>query len=268
MSFKPLKQGQMYTVGPDGDLVEVTQAPEKVQPVPVEDLPPDMRPEATPAEQKLDALNEGVRKLTETLNQASVRDEASVVDLTIPEEDRMAFLKAIISNKPYRKQFKIFDGNVAFSFKTLSTAELDAVSEAIVIQSGRVPYSTMLAMAGAHMRFCMTCSLCDIEFNDEETGITKKLYKSIDAMYPDKARKDTFYVRDPSGNMIKKEITVQATPGQKVIWAAQEKFADVSVPLYNILFEKYQKFDAEILQMTKESGSPNFFLTGGDGSSS
>lgn len=268
MSFKPLKPGQIYKVGADGELVEAEEKPAAVQAVPEEDLPPDMRTNAKQqeAEQKLEELNSNVKKLTDALAEAPMPVEEAN-DLTISEEDRMAFLKAVIANKPYKKEFKIFNDNIKFTLKTLTTSELDAVSEAIVIQSNRIPYSTMLAMAGAHMRFCMTCSLCEIEFNDDETGIKRQAYRSVDSMYPDKAKKDTFYVKDGNG-MAKKEVTVQASPGQKVIWAAQDKFADISVPLYNIIFEKYQQFDAEVLQMTKESGNSSFFLTGGAGLSS
>lgn len=268
MSFKPLKPGQVYKLGDDGELVEADMKPTAVQTVSEDELPPDMRSNVKQqeAEQKIEELNNNVRKLTDALADVPTPAE-DAVDLTISEEERMAFLKAIIANKPYKKQFKIFNDSVKFTLKTLTTSELDAVSEAIVIQSNRIPYSTMLALAGAHMRFCMTCSLCEIEFNDDETGIKRQAYRSVDSMYPDKAKKDTFYVKDGNG-MAKKEVTVQASPGQKVIWAAQDKFADISVPLYNILFEKYQQFDAEVLQMTKESGNSNFFLTGGAGLSS
>lgn len=266
MSFKALKPGKMYKAGPDGELVEVETPPAGVAPLPEDDLPPDMKSSRQEAKDKLDKLTQSMDSLTEQLK-AIPEPEEPKIDITISEEDRRNFLRAIISNQPYKKQFKIFDDKITFTLKTLTTAELDAVSEAIVIQSGRIPYSTMLALAGAHMRFCMTVSLCEIQFNDEEKGITKKAYKSTDSMYPDKAKKDTFYVKDANG-MVKKEVTVQASPGQKVIWAAQDKFADISVPLYNIIFDKYQKFDSEVLQMTKESADPSFFQTGGVGPSS
>jgi hypothetical protein len=270
MSFKALKPGQVYKVGEDGELVEANVSAAALKPVDEEELPPDLRSnnKQAEAERKIQDLTDSVKKLSDSLDNSLSSTPTVKQDLTISEEERMAFLKAIIGNKPYKKEFKIFNDSIKFTLRTLTTAELDAVSEAIVIQSGRIPYSTMLAMAGAHMRFCMTCSLCEIEFTDEETGIIKKAYKTVADMYPDKAKKDSFYVRDSSGNMSKKEVTVPATPGQKVMWAAQDKFADISVPLYNIIFEKYQKFDAEVLQMTKESGNADFFLAGGAGPSS
>ena len=267
MSLKPLKEGKIYKAGPDGELIEVDAVPSQVAAVPDEDLPPDMRTKQADAEKKIEQLNENVEKLTETLKQIPEPKEPEI-DVNITEEERTQFLRAVVANQPYKKQFKVFGGDISFTLRTLTTSELDAVSEAIVIQSGRIPYSTMMALAGAHMRFCMAASLCEIQFTDSEKGIIKKSYKSADAMYPDKAKKDSFYVKDPNTNgMTKKEVTVAASPGQKMLWAAQDKFADISVPLYNVIFEKYQQFDAEVLQMTKESANPNFFQTGGAGPS-
>lgn len=263
MSFKALKPGKLYKTDEAGNLVEADVATENLQPVAEDDLPPDMRPSAKEAQQKIEDINDNLKKIADNLQQPATPPEP---ELMIPEQEKMKFLKAVVANKPYKKTFDIFGGNIKVTFKTLSTAELDAVSEAIVIQSGRVPYSSMMAMAGAHMRFCLASSLCELEFHGDE-GISLKSYQSVSDMYPSVPKKESFYVKDSSGNMQKKEASVYGSPGQKVIWAATDKFADISTVLYNVLFEKYQRFDAEILQMTKETADPNFFLNGAGGPS-
>jgi uncharacterized pyridoxamine 5'-phosphate oxidase family protein len=259
-----MKPGKMYKMGPDGAL------PKDTAPLAEDDLPPDLRKGAKPeVDKKLDELSDGVRKLNETLSAKQAEPAQPPVFqppvLEIPREEKIAFMKSVISNKPYSKKFEVFGRGIKLTFRTLSTSELDAVSEAIVIQSSRIPYSNMIALAGAHMRYAMASSLAEVEFVSEEQGISLRSYPTVSEMYPDVPKKDVFYVKDSNGAMQKKETMVQPTPGQKVLWAAADKFADVSVPLYNVMFEKYQKFDAEVLQLTKEAGDPDFFQNGVDG---
>lgn len=261
MDFKPLKQGKMYKEDESGNLVEVDAPPEQVTPVAEDDLPPDMRQSAQQAQQKIEELNENVRQLNDSLQQGAKVPEP---DLVISDQEKMKFLKSVVSNKPYLRTFELFGGKIKATFKTISTSELDAVSEAIVIQSSRIPYSSVMAIAGAHMRFCLAVSLSELYF-DSEDGITIKSYPSVFDLYPSVPKKETFFVKDSAGNVQKKEASVYGSPGQKVIWAATDKLADISTPLYNVLFDKYQRFDAEILQMTKETADANFFLSGADG---
>jgi hypothetical protein len=261
MDFKALEPGKIYKADEAGNLVEVYSPPEQIAPVAEDDLPPDMRQSAKAAQQKIENLSQNIKQLNDNLQQGAKVPEP---DLVISEQEKIKFLKSVVSNKPYRRTFELFGGKVKATFKTISTSELDAVSEAIVIQSGRVPYSSMMALAGAHMRFCLSVSLCELQF-DSEDGITLKSYQDVFDMYPSVPKKETFFVKDAAGNMQKKEASVYGSPGQKVLWAATDKFADISTPLYNVLFEKYQRFDAEVLQMTKETADANFFPNGDDG---
>jgi len=264
MDFKALKPGKLYKTDEAGNLVEAeVPQQENLQPVAEDDLPPDMRASAKDAQKKIEDINDNLKKIADNIQQPAKLPEP---DLVIPEQEKMKFLKAVVANKPYKKTFDIFGGSIKVTFKTLSTAELDAVSEAVVIQSGRVPYSSMMALAGAHMRFCLASSLCELEFHGEE-GISLKGFPAIADMYPTVPKKESFYVKDSAGNMQKKEASVYGSPGQKVLWAATDKFAEISTVLYNVLFEKYQRFDAEVLQMTKETSDPDFFPNGAGGPS-
>ena len=255
MDFNPLKPGKTYKEDKDGNLVEVNP-PMTLTPVPDDDLPPDMRANA-----KIDEIAENIKKVSAAL-QTKAEPPEPVVELS--QQDKEAFFRAVISNRPYKKSFSAFNGKIKFTFKTLTTAEMDSISDAVVTQSSRVPYSSMLAMAGAHMRFAMTVSLTEIRY-DNEDGITINGYPDVVAMYEDGPKKDTYYVRDANGIMQKKDATVLGTAGQKVIWAAVDKFAPISVPLYNVIFDHYQKFDLEVVRMTREAANPDFFLNGADG---
>ena len=243
----------MYKEDADGNLVEVT-APVETAPVPDADLPPDKRAEYAVAQDKIDSIAENIEKMSQKM-------------AAEPIEIKEALLKAVISNTPYKKTFSVFKNKIKITFKTIATKEIDAVSEALVIQSGRIPYSSMLALAGAQMRFAMASSLCEIQYHSED-GIKIVGHLSVDNTYPDTSKNDSYYFRDTTGNMIKKDVVVAATPGQKVLWAAIDKFSDLSVPVYNVVFAKYQEFDAEVARMTREASNDDFFPSGGDGPSS
>ena len=262
MNNAPLKPGQMYKEDADGNLVEVT-APVETAPVPDADLPPDRRAEYAVAQEKIDTIAENIEKISKQL----VTEPVEVKEVEIPIDEKEAFLKAVISNTPYKKTFSVFKGKIKITFKTLATKEIDAVSEALVIQSGRIPYSSMLSLAGAQMRFAMASSLCEIQYHNED-GIKIVGHLSVDNTYPDTSKNDSYYFRDATGNMSKKDVVVSATPGQKVLWAAIDKFSDLSVTIYNVVFAKYQEFDAEVARMTREASNDDFFPSGGDGPSS
>jgi hypothetical protein len=257
----PLEPGKKYKLNAEGEFVEVSSIPDNVVPVSDDDLPPDMRSEAKSTVEKLTEAVDKISKLVDSKSIAeanAVESKPAETKYDVSDEERAAFLKSIISNTPYKKTFTTFNGAVKIVFKTLSTSELDSISEALAIQSARVPYSSMLMLAGAHMRFAMASSLVRLEFKSEE-GITIKEFPSINKMYGDESREDSFFVKDKEGILQKKEAVLTSTPGQKVLWAAVDKFSDIGVPMYNLLFEKYQKFDAEVLQLTKEASNPDFF---------
>jgi hypothetical protein len=147
-------------------------------------------------------------------------------------------------------------------------AELDAVAEAIVIQSGRVPYAGMTAVAGAHVRFCMACSLTGLEFHSKEgVSMRGQGWESVLSMYDVKSKRDSYYVKEKDGSMQLRESVLPAVPGQKVLWAAVDKFSNISAPLYNMLFFLYQRFDSELAKMQSEASNPDFFTNGGAGPS-
>jgi len=260
----PLEPDKKYKLNEAGDFVETDKLPENIAPIPEEDLPPDMRSDAKKTVEKLTEAVNKISKIVEERKES--KPSNSEPEYSVSKEEKLAFLKSIVSNCPYKKTFNAFNGAVKMTFKTLSTSELDAISEAIVIQSTRVPYSNMIALAGAHMRFAMASSLVEIQFQGED-GVTIKGFQSVEKMYGDESKKDSFLIRDKDGVMQKKESVLSSTPGQKVLWAAVDKFSDLSVPMYNLMFEKYQRFDAEVLQLTKEAGDPDFFQTGADGRS-
>lgn len=258
---KPLVPGKKYKLDANGNFIEEGQTATPPEQVPEDELPPDVVARKA-AESKIDKMADAVEKLSAAVeNKVNKETELQDPVVEVSDDDRFNFLKAILSNNPFKKSFKVLGGKISFTFKTLSTSELDAVSEALAIQSGRVPYASVLAMAGAHMRYAMTSAICDIEYKSDD-GISKTVFKCIDSMYGEEPKKDFFYVRDTSGAMQKKEALLLPSPGQKVLWAAGEKFSNISVPLYNLLFEKYQKFDAVVTQLTKEAADPDFFQTG------
>lgn len=269
----PLTPGRTYRLSESGKFVEVDPpAPESAAPVPDDDLPPDLRPgakEAKPDTSKTDAAKAVVENLKQV--QEALKDTlgptTSLPQVQVTDEERQNFLRAILSGDPYTKRFDLFGGSVKAHFKSLTMAELDAIAEAIVIQSGRVPYASMTAVAGAHLRFCMACSLAGLEFHSKD-GVKMRSWEPVLSMYDFQSRRDSYYTKEKDGTMQLREGVLPAVPGQKVLWAAVEKFSDVSAPLYNMLFSLYQRFDSEMAKMQSEASSPDFFTNGGAGPSS
>jgi hypothetical protein len=277
----PLEPGKRYTKMPNGEFIEVNDAIETA-PVPEEDLPPDLRgkpvPSEAPAQEKTKptkpkskatskkevAQPEATPKLSEAevvskVEEALNTPKAPQIKLT--DADKYAFIKALVSGLPYKKQYPVFGGKLIVTFRTMNTEELDALSEALVIQSLRIPFASTYAMAAAHMRLSMSLAVDEIQYSREE-GITVEGFKSPLTEYSDQPCEDTFYVKDKSGATVKRTQRVEATPGQKVLWAANSRFNKIEVPIYNILFNLYQKFDAEVNQLVKETADPDFFTTG------
>jgi len=269
--MQPLQPGKKYKQGPNGEFIEVTDVPATAVPVPDEDLPPDMRgkqetaeakpakPAKKPAKKAEPKPEPVVEELVKKLEQAVEPPKEPAIKLT--DAEKYSFIKALVSGLSYKKQYPVFGGKLIITFRTLNTEELDAISEALVIQSLRIPFASTFAMAAAHMRLAMAVAVEEIQYAREE-GITVDGFKSPLIEYTDQVREDTFYVKEKSGATVKRTQRVDATPGQKIIWAANARFNKIEVPIYNILFNLYQKFDAEVNQLVKETSDPDFFLNG------
>lgn len=286
MNQKPLKKGQVYEQLPNGEFIPVDAAKDSVTSVPVEDLPPDLRPEAAkmpqpvevkPSEQTSNskvstrkAKKSSEPKKAETiiddmqtrLNEGKVKLEEALKP-KITEADRYAFLRAVVANKPFKKEYTLLDDKLKVIFRTVTAAEAEAVTEAIVIQSGRVPYSNLVAMSAAHFKYSMTCAISEMTTTTDE-GIVIKKFESPLTLYSEEPRKSSYYLKE-NGELKLKETLLHAVPGQKVLWAAVDHFADINIVIYNMLFKCFQQFDALVAAMAKEAAEPNFFPHGVNG---
>lgn len=267
---KFMKRGQAYKQLPNGDFVEVNS--NNTAPVPQEELPPDLRSKevSEPAAPAIAAPSND-KKAAEILNDIKAKVDEGVAKVeadqkpksTTTEADRYAFLRALVANKPFKKEYALFGGKMKVSFRTVTAAEAEAVTEAIIIQSGRVPYSNVVAMSAAHLKYSMACSLAEITREAEE-GITIKKFDSPLSMYSDDPRADTYYVKENS-NLIMKQGVVHALPGQKVLWASVDHFSDIPIPIYNMIFKCFQQFDTLVAELAKEATDPDFFTNGESG---
>lgn len=272
MSNLPLSKGQAYHRLPNGDFVPVNPPAESVAPIPQEELPPDLRsssaeppvmqtsttpvtepePKSEP-ENILEQIQEKIKEIKEK--------PASSVKPT--DEDRVVFLKALLADKPFRKIYSMLGGKLKVEFKTPTTAETEAVNEAIVIQSSRVPFGSLMAMSAAHLKHTMAC--CIIELTTEkEDGIVVRQFESPLTKYSDAPRKDTYYIKE-NDQLALKSGTLAASAGQKVIWATLEHFSNIQLPIYNMIFSAFQKFDLLVSELSKEAMDPDFFTNGVDG---
>lgn len=276
MNSFPLKKGQTYKQLPNGEMVAVD-----AESINVDEIPQAVSNTVSEPLSKSDTSSEfsstvesqesEQEKATKILNDIQSKMEAAAQKLKdvepvkpiITDEDKYNFLQAIISNKAFKKEYSLLNGKLKVVFKTITTAEAEAVSEAVVIQSERVPYSTMISMGAAHMKYSMSCAIAELASETDE-GIKIKRFESPLTKYSDEPRKDTYYVRD--NNQLKSKTgMLEASPGQKVIWASTESFSDIQIPIYNMLFGCFQKFDALLAELVKESSNPDFFLIGADG---
>ena len=266
----PLNPNQLYTQAEDGTFTPINDQTTTVAPVAQDDLPPDLRNPATPkipepeTQSSIDATKvvEEIRQKIEDAT-SKVAAEKSAAANRITDQDRKEFLKNLLTGKSYRKQYPLFGGKMQVTFKTITTAESEAITEAIVIQSNRVPFSNSFAIGVAHMKYSLTCCLDQI-LSETEEGITIREFKSPLTAYPDTPKQESYYVKE-AGNLTKKTGMLAGAPGQKVLWAAVDNFTDIEIPIYNLLFTLFQKFDADVLQLASEAADPNFFQAGVDG---
>ena len=112
MNNSPLTPGQMYKEDADGNLVEVT-APVETAPVPDADLPPDKRAEYAVAQDKIDSIAENIEKMSQKM----AAEPIEIKEVEIPINEKEAFLKAVISNTPYKKTFSVFKNKIKITFK-------------------------------------------------------------------------------------------------------------------------------------------------------
>ena len=194
---------------------------------------------------------------------AKIKEAEEAAKPKVTDDDRYTFLQALVANKPFKKQYSLLNNKVKITFKTLTTEEAEAVTEAIVIQSDRVPYSNLIAMGAAHVKYSMACGIVDITTETEE-GIVVKQFKSPLVKYSNEPKKDTYYVKE-DGQLKPKTGILNASPGQKILWASVESFSDIQIPIYNMIFGCYQKFEALVGELVKEASDPDFFLNGADG---
>lgn len=257
MNTFPLKKGQTYKELPNGEVVVVDEAPAATPEPAVEQQPTPADNNDRKATQILDDIK---TRMDEAFNKVEAAKETAP---TPTEEDKYMFVKALLSDKPFQKEYSLFDGKMKVVFKTITAAEAEAVTEAIVIQSSRVPYTNLVAMSAAHMKYSMACSIVKITTENED-GISIKSFDSPFKKYDDSPRKDTYYVKE-EGQLKTKTGLVAAAPGQKVIWASIESFSDIQIPIYNILFKCFQQFDALVAQIAKDAAQPDFFPDGAAG---
>jgi hypothetical protein len=269
MNSFPLKKGQTYKELPNGEVVAV-EPPADVATPPADAVETPSEPAATPnAAPAVEDNNVKATKILDEIQSKLIENfnkvEAMKESLPLPtEEDKYKFVRALLANTPFQKEYSLFGGKMKVVFKTITAAEAEAVTEAIVIQSGRVPYTNLLAMSAAHMKYAMTCALVSIT-TESEDGISIKHFESPFKKYDDTPRKDTYYVKE-DGQLKLKSSLIAPAPGQKVIWAAVDSFTDIQIPIYNILFKCFQQFDGLVAEIAKEAAEPDFFLNGAAGS--
>lgn len=259
MNSFPLKKGQTYTELPNGEVIAVEETAntiEAVEPAP-ELASDDLNDNNAKATKIIDQIQ---NKLDESLKSVESAKNNSYVPT---DEDKYQFVKALLAGKPFQKEYSLFSNKMKVVFKTITAAEAEAVTEAIVIQSGRVPYTNIMAMGAAHMKYSMACSIVSIT-TENENGISIKAFESPFKKYDDSPRKDTYYVKE-DGQLKTKTSLVASAPGQKIIWASVDSFSDIQIPIYNILFKCFQEFDALVAQIAKDASDPDFFLDGAAG---
>lgn len=256
MNTFPLKKGQTYKELPNGEMVVVDETSVE----PSEAIEEQSVPEDSNNRKATEILDDIKTRMDQAFNKVEAEKDTTPVPT---EEDKYMFVKALLSGKPFQKEYSLFDGKMKVVFKTITAAEAEAVTEAIVIQSGRVPYTNLVAMSAAHMKYSMACAIVKITTENEE-GISIKSFDSPFKKYDDNPRKDTYYVKE-DGQLKTKTGLIAASPGQKIIWASTENFSDLQIPIYNILFKCFQQFDALVAQIAKDAAQPDFFLDGAAG---
>lgn len=239
---------------------EEVEKKESMVPLPEEDLPPDMRPSATeqPAFTGQKTPTQALEELDALVNSANKIKEQKYKEVKseISREDKESFIRALLSNKPFTKKYSCFGGHINLTFRTLQSKEQQAVVDAVLLTSERVPYSSLQATALAHFRFMTVASLLSIERNGDD-GSSTTVFKSPLVEYIEK-RVTTYYVMS-DGKIKTVTEALEPSPGQAMIWASELRLQDLNTPLVDAITAVSQKFQSLLEVMAREAADPDFF---------
>ena len=182
--------------------------------------------------------------------------EANKVELT--DEMREAFMRSLMSNKPYSQTYTISGDDLAITFRTLTVKEYDAIADAVGKLSEETGFINANHLKFINFRYTVSSSITKIETKDEEGKIQVFNYKP--PLEEDTAthKEEVMEIRQLDGTTREKTVTVPITNADRVIQAHEDRFDSINSTLYNVLLNSYSTFDREVNTLASELYSKNF----------
>ena len=186
----------------------------------------------------------------------SALKEANKVELT--DEMREAFMRSLMSNKPYSQTYTISGDDLAITFRTLTVKEYDAIADAVGKLSEETGFINANHLKFINFRYTVSSSITKIETKDEEGKIQVFNYKP--PLEEDTAthKEEVMEIRQLDGTTREKTVTVPITNADRVIQAHEDRFDSINSTLYNVLLNSYSTFDREVNTLASELYSKNF----------
>ena len=171
---------------------------------------------------------------------------------------REAFIRSLMSNRPYTQTYSIHGDDLAITFRTLTVKEYDAIADSVGKLSEETGFINANHLKFINFRYTVSSSIAKIETKDEDGGIQIFNYKS--PLEEDDAthKEEIMEIRQLDGTTKEKTVTVPITNADRVIQAHEDRFDSINSTLYNVLLNTYSTFDREVNSLAAELYSKNF----------
>lgn len=181
-----------------------------------------------PKTSKIDKANVTLEVPTETTEEADLK----LNKVQVTEEDKEQFLKCLLANKPFVKEYSLFNNNLKVKLKTLNVEETRRVQEQIQIDEadGYAKNDEKYFMEVANYRLSYSLvSVDDVDF--------EKLVKKVE--FENEGEDENAHLR------VKERVKV---------------FNDWTSFKLSGVFDAYSDFQKLIVELTQNSKNPNFWI--------
>ena len=177
--------------------------------------------------------------------------------ITITDDMRETFIRALMSNTSYEQTYKIHE-DLSVSFRTLTVKEYDAIADAIGKLSEEAGFVNTNHLKFINYRYTVSSAITKIETKDAEGAIQIINYVSPLLEDPATHREEIMQVKQLDGSLKERTKTVPITDADRVLAAHEDRFNNVNSVLYNVFLNTYDRFDREVNTLAAELYQKNF----------
>lgn len=186
----------------------------------------------------------------------SMVEQEEAVELT--DDMREAFIRSLMSNKPYSWTYDIYEDKMSITFRSLTVKEYDAIADAVAKVSQESGFVNQGHLRFVNYRYTVSSAVESIKTTDENGDLQIFNYKSPLVENTATHREEVMEIQQLDGTTKEKTVTKEITDADRVLEAHTERFDAVNSTLYNVILNTYARFDREINALAAELYQKNF----------